>query len=96
MVHITAFEAQILSYPKTIVPVPHPVTSLLRAKTVQKELGLLESEINEADKIVSEFELPLWRLRDLPLDQRNGAAAPLINQLHRKLRRLFLTGIWVI
>ena len=88
MVHITASEAQILSYPKTIVPVPHPVTSLLRAKTVHKELGLLKSEINETDKTVSEFELPLWRLRDLPLDQRNGAATPLINQLHWKLERI--------
>jgi len=85
IVHTSISEAQVLSYPKTIIPVPHPVTSLLRAKTVHKELGLLESEINEADKIVSEFELPLWRLRDLPLHKRNAEAAPLINQLYRKL-----------
>jgi len=85
VVQIDSSEAQVLSYPKTIIPVPHPVTSLLRAEPVHKELGLSPTEIKEVETIVSEFDLPLWRLRDLPPHNRNAEAAPLIFQLNRKL-----------
>ena len=85
LVQIATSEAQLLSYPKTIIPVPHPVTSLLWAETVHKELGLSAIEIKEVETMVSEFDLPLWRLRDLPPHERNVQAAPLIFQLNRKL-----------
>jgi thiol-disulfide isomerase/thioredoxin len=85
---IIASGAQIPSYQEMIIPVPHPMTSLLRSKTVHKELRLSAAEIDEAQKVVSEFDLPLWRLRDLPPDKRNQAAAPLINQLRDKLARI--------
>lgn len=87
-IQIAASEAQVLSYPATIIPVPHPVTSLLQAETVHGELGLSTTEIKEVETIVSEFDLPLWRLRDLPPQKRNAAAAPLIFQLNSKLARI--------
>jgi len=88
VVQITASQAQITSSPETIIPIPHPVTSLLRSKKVHRELGLSAAEINEIEKVVSEFDLPLWRLRDLPPRKRNESAAPLLNQLNSKLARI--------
>ncbi len=88
LVQITASGAQALSYPDTIIPVPHPITSLLRSKTVHRELGLSPAGINDVEKVVAEFDLLLWRLRDLPPQKRNEAAAPLINQLRSKLARI--------
>lgn len=85
LVQITASGAQVLSYPETIIPIPHPMTILLRSKTVHRELGLSATETNEVENVVSEIDLPLWRLRDLPPQKRNEAAAPLINQLRNKL-----------
>lgn len=88
VVQITTAGAQILSYPETIIPVPHPITSLLRSKTIHRELELSATKINEVESVVSEIDLPLWHLRDLPLQKRNEAAAPLINQLSSKLARI--------
>lgn len=88
LVQITASGAQVLSYPETIIPIPHPMTILLRSKTVHRELGLSATETNEVENVVSEIDLPLWRLRDLPPQKRNEAAAPLINQLRNKLARI--------
>jgi len=85
LILITSSEAQVPSYQDTIIPIPHPVTSLLRSKKVHRELRLSTAEVNEVQKVVSEFDLPLWRLRDLPLQKRNEAAAPFINQLKSKL-----------
>jgi thiol-disulfide isomerase/thioredoxin len=88
VVQITASGAQATSYPESIIPVPHPVTSLLRSKVVHRELGLSAPEINQVVNIVSEIDLPLWRQRDLPPRKRNEAAATLINQLRNKLARI--------
>jgi thiol-disulfide isomerase/thioredoxin len=89
LIQTTSSEAQVSSYQDMIIPVPipHPVTSLLRSKKVQRELGLSAAEINEVRKVVSEFDLPIWRLRDLPPQERNEAVVPLINQLKSKLAR---------
>lgn len=87
-IQITASPAQVPSYPETIISIPHPITSLLRSKTVHRELGLSAAEINEVESVVSQIDLPLWRLRDLPPQKRNEAADPLINQLTNKLARM--------
>ncbi len=88
-VQITASQAQTPSYQDTIIPVPHPITSLLRTKKVHRELRLSTDEISEVQKVVSQFDLPIWRLRDLPPQKRNEAASPLINQLKSKLDQIF-------
>ena len=88
VVQITASAAQVPSYQETIIPIPHPITSLLRSKKIHRELGLSAVGIDEAEKVVSEFDLPLWRLRDLPLQKRYEAAAPFINQLRSKLAQI--------
>ncbi len=85
LVQIPTSEPQEPSYLKTSIPVPHPITSLLRSKKVYKELELSAAETNEIEKVVSEIDLPLWRLRDLPLHKRNKAANLLIKQLRDKL-----------
>jgi hypothetical protein len=85
LIQIPVSVAQTTSYPNTLISIPHPITSLLRSKKVHRELRLSETEINEVEKVISQFELPLWRLRDLPPQKRNEAAAPLINQLNNKL-----------
>jgi len=85
---ISASGAQVQSYPETIIPIPHPITSLLRSKKVHRELKLSTAEIDEVERVVSQIDLPLWRLRDLPPQKRNEAAAPLINQLNSKLAQI--------
>jgi hypothetical protein len=70
------------------------LTSLLRSKKVHRELGLSAAGIEEAEKAVSEIDLSLWRLRDLPPQKRNEAAAPLINQLRSKLARILSDRQW--
>ena len=80
--------AQVPFYPETIIPISHPITSLLRSKKVHRELRLTSAEIDEAEKVVSEFDLPLWRLRDLPFHKRNEKAVLLINQLRSKLAQI--------
>jgi hypothetical protein len=85
LVQIPTSEPREPSYLKTSIPVPHPITSLLRSKKVHKELELTAAETNEIEKVVSEIDLPLWRLRDLPLHERNEAANLLIKQLRDKL-----------
>lgn len=89
LVQITASPAKTNSDNNSIIPVPlpHPITTLLRSKIVHKELRLSAAEIDEVQKVVSEFDLPLFRLRDLPPQKRNEQAAPLINQLKNKLNR---------
>jgi thiol-disulfide isomerase/thioredoxin len=71
-----------------IIPIPHPVTSLLRSKSVHRELGLSADQIDEAEKALAQVDLPLWRLRDLPVEKRNGDAATLIGQLRTRLSGL--------
>ena len=87
-IHITASRAQILSYTETVIPIPHPMTSLLRSKVIHRELEISAAQTNEVENVVSQIDLPLWRLRDLPPQKRNEAAAPLINQLRSKLAQI--------
>lgn len=71
-----------------VVPIPHPISSLLRAEQVRHELGMSMAQINDAEQVVDEIDLPLWRLRDLPHQQRNGDAALLIRQLRKELSQI--------
>ncbi len=82
---LTPFNSQEQSLPDVIIPIPHPMTSLLRSELIQKELELSPAQLENIDKIISQYEQPLWRLRDLPVRQRNEKAAPLILQLREKL-----------
>jgi thiol-disulfide isomerase/thioredoxin len=88
VVPITASEAQTNSFNDRIIPIPHPITSLLRSKIVHRELKLSEAKIDEVETAVSQFDLPLFRLRDLPPQKRNEEATPLINQLRNKLYQI--------
>ncbi len=79
---------QLNSYLDRIIPVPHPLTSLLRAEQVQLELALTTAQIRDVEKAASEIDLPLWLLRDLPAKERNEAADPLIRQLANRLSQV--------
>lgn len=74
--------------PQRIIPLPHPLTSLLRAEQVHRELALSAGQIGELEKAAEQVDLPFWRLRDLPAKQRNEAAAPLIHQLTNGLSHM--------
>jgi thiol-disulfide isomerase/thioredoxin len=73
------------------VPIPHPMTSLLRAKGVHRELDLQRDQMDEIARAVDDTDLPLWRLRDLPIENRNGAARRLISQLKLRLSGILST-----
>ncbi len=81
----SAFGSDAQSYSGTTVPVPHPLTILLRSKAVHKELQLSHEQINEIEDAVNLVDLPLWRLRDMPSDKRSETATPLIEHLSNKL-----------
>ena len=68
-----------------VIPIPHPITSLLRARRIQRELRLTPEAVSQIEEAAHEVDQPLWRLRDLPPDKRNGQAAKLVDQLKRRL-----------
>ena len=70
------------------IPVPHPMTSLLQAKEVRHELGISAAQMKDVEQAIVDVDLPLWRLRDLPLQQRNDAAGLLIQQLKQGLAQI--------
>jgi len=88
VVPITASGAQVNSFNDRIIPIPHPIISLLRSKIIHRELRLSEAKIDEVETAVSQFDLPLFRLRDLSPQKRNEEATPLINQLRNKLYQI--------
>jgi thiol-disulfide isomerase/thioredoxin len=71
-----------------IVPVPHPVTSLLRAEQVHHELGMTTAQINDTERVIGNVDLPLWRLRDLPPRKRNEDTGLLIRQFRKELPQI--------
>ncbi|MBL7188918.1 MAG: redoxin domain-containing protein [Phycisphaerae bacterium] len=76
---------QELRLTERVIPVPHPITSLLRVKRVHRELRLTSETITQIEQAADEVDQPLWRLRDLSPDKRNGQAEKLIDQLKRRL-----------
>jgi len=85
---LAALGSQTQSYQAGTVPIPHPVTSLLRSGAVHRELLLSPDQIRDVGDAVSQVDLPLWLLRDLPLDKRNETAASLIARLNNNLSRI--------
>jgi len=81
-------ESQVPFIPERIVPIPHPMTTLLRANEVRQELGLSAVQVKDVEQVIEGVELPLWRLRDLPIQERNDAAGLLIQQLKQNLERV--------
>jgi thiol-disulfide isomerase/thioredoxin len=71
-----------------IVPIPHPLTSLLRAEQVRRELSMATDQIDDVERAIEDAELPLWRLRDLPHQKRNEQAGLLIRQLRKELSQI--------
>ena len=81
-------ETQVPSVSNWIIPIPHPITSLLRAKQVQQELSMTTAQINDAERVIDNVDLPLWRLRDLPHQQRNDEADMLVRKLRKELSQI--------
>ncbi|MBL7186515.1 MAG: redoxin domain-containing protein [Phycisphaerae bacterium] len=71
-----------------LIPIPHPITSLLRSGRIHRELRLAPETVAQIEKAVDEVDLPLWRLRDLPPEKRNEQAEQLVSQLRRRLSEI--------
>jgi thiol-disulfide isomerase/thioredoxin len=71
-----------------MIPIPHPITSLLRSPRVHRELKLTPVTIDQIEEAADEIDLPLWRLRDSPSDKRSEQAVKLIDQLDRRLSEI--------
>ena len=67
------------------VPIPHPTTMLLRAEAVHADLALGRDQVRQAKTLVEAVELPLWRLRNAPPEERNPAARALLQSLRTRL-----------
>jgi thiol-disulfide isomerase/thioredoxin len=84
----TTAAVQTRHFAQRVIPVPHPITSLLRSRRVHRELKLTQATADQIEAAVDEVDLPLWRLRGLPSDKRNGRAVELIDQLKRRLSEI--------
>jgi peroxiredoxin len=58
---------------------------LLRVEPVRRELGLSADQTAVVMDTVETAELPLWRLRDLPADERSRAAGPILHSIRTRL-----------
>jgi len=81
-------ESQVRSASNWIVPIPHPITSLLRARQVQHELSMTMPQINDAERVIDNIDLLLWRLRDLPHQQHNDEAGMLVRKLRKEVSQI--------
>lgn len=81
-------ESQVSSASNWIIPIPHPITSLLRDKQVRHELSMTTAQINDIEQVIDNIDLPLWRLRDLPHQQRNEQAGMLVRKLWKELSQI--------
>ena len=82
---LTASADQQFNLTERLIPIPHPITSLLRSGGIHRELNLTPEIITRIEQAADEVDQPLWRLRDLPPDKRNEQAGKLIEQLKRRL-----------
>ena len=76
------------SPPIRTIPIPHPLTITLRDHSVHRELKLRTDKVQAVTTAIEEVEGPLWRLRDLPPEQRNPQAESLVEKLRERLRRI--------
>jgi thiol-disulfide isomerase/thioredoxin len=80
---IAATQGEPLS--QRMISIPHPITSLLRSGRIHRELRLSPETVAQIEEAADEIDLPLWRFRDLPFEQRNEQAKQLLDQLKRRL-----------
>ena len=78
------------SPPIRTIPIPHPLTITLRDHSVHRELKLRTDQVQAVTTAIEEVEGPLWRLRDLPPEQRNPQAESLVEKLRERLRRILV------
>ena len=67
--------------------IPSPVTVLLRSESIHRELHLTAEQTPAVEAALDEVELPLWRLRDRPYDERTEQASLLMSRLERQLSK---------
>ena len=67
------------------VPIPHPLTMLLRDSRVHQDLALQPAQVAAVVAAAEEVEIPLWRLRDLPPEERREPAEQLLRKLRTEL-----------
>jgi len=67
------------------LPIPYPTTMLLRAQAVHRELGLNADQRRATETALTAVELPLWKLRDTPAEERNPAARGWLQWLQVRL-----------
>jgi thiol-disulfide isomerase/thioredoxin len=65
------------------------MTSLLRSRSIQRELMLSPHALRQIEDPVNDIDLPLWRLRNLPSDKRNEQVLSLIDRLKTRLSGVF-------
>lgn len=82
---LVAAETQTEVHVATPLPIPHPLTMLLRDTALRRELGLRAEQIEVVEDALAEVEESLWRLRDLPAGGRNDRADRLVVQLKQRL-----------
>jgi peroxiredoxin len=86
---ITAANAAATISDEIPVVIPHPTTVLLHADSVYRELGLTESQQTAVDAAASRADIALWRLRDVPVGERNRRARVLLDALRAEVRTTF-------
>jgi peroxiredoxin len=82
---LSAVLAQSEQLTQRMIPIPHPMTSLLRSPGIQRELGLSLDLAEDVEQAVDTVDQPLWRLRDLAPEKRNDQVFMHLNQLKRRL-----------
>jgi len=82
---VVAAQAPTASVRDAAVPIPHPVTMLLRDAGVQRELGLGDDQIGAVGAELDRVEPALWQLRDLSPSEGNAPAGRLVEGLRAKL-----------
>lgn len=91
-----AFEGLSKASASSVSPIfiPHPMTMLLRSEGVHHELDLNAGPKAAVIEAVEEVELSLWRLRDLPTEERAVPAGSLLQSLRTKLAGILT--VWQI
>ena len=82
-----AVEPADVTAPRAAVPIPHPLTMLLRDAGVYRELALRPEQITAIATALDEVERPLWFLRDLPPEERSEPVGRLLAELKGKLAK---------
>ncbi len=82
---LSAVLAQSKQLAQRMIPIPHPMTSLLCSPSIQRELGLSLDIAAHVEQAVDTVDQPLWRLRDLTPEKRNDQVLMHLDQLKQRL-----------